>query len=307
MKLRELKLQLENNQVDKQSYIRHAYEIHDILFDYADYLGTTNISSIRIEDGCVVFRFRDSGLELITARGDTRAAPLDTLNFSSYESNELQLHKLLIKPGSTVLDVGANIGWFALSIQRLVEDVSIHCFEPIPATFDLLEKNVALNDAQGIFLHPFGLSDQEGSAQFYVDPSLSVNASMRLLSGCADVELRDCKLSTVDLFVDDRIACVDFIKCDVEGAEFLVLKGALATLAKHKPVLYVEMLRKWAAPFGYHPNDLIHYLSGFGYSCFSPIGTGVRAVIGISDDTVETNFFFFHREKHAVIIEGLSA
>ena len=48
---------------------------------------------------------------------------------------------------------------------------------------------------------------------------------------------------------------------------FLPLKE-LETFKKFKPIIFTEMLRKWAAKFGYHPNDIINYFSNFGYNCF---------------------------------------
>jgi hypothetical protein len=58
-------------------------------------------------------------------------------------------------------------------------------------------------------------------------------------------------------FVAKNNAKVDFIKCDVEGAELFVYQGAKATLMQQKPIVFTEMLRKWAAKFDYHPNDII--------------------------------------------------
>ena len=65
---------------------------------------------------------------------------------------------------------------------------------------------------------------------------------------------------------------LDFLKCDVEGGELLVFKGGLQTLQHHKPVIFCEMLRKWSAPFGYHPNDIITLLGELGYLCFTVKG-----------------------------------
>lgn len=51
----------------------------------------------------------------------------------------------------------------------------------------------------------------------------------------------------------------DFIKCDVEGAELLVLKGGEETLKSKKPVIFIELIRKWAQKFNYHPNEVIKF------------------------------------------------
>jgi hypothetical protein len=51
------------------------------------------------------------------------------------------------------------------------------------------------------------------------------------------------------------------IKADVEGAELLVVQGGLQTIAKYRPLIFLELLRKRSKPFGYHPNDVIQLLA----------------------------------------------
>jgi hypothetical protein len=91
------------------------------------------------------------------------------------------------------------------------------------------------------------------------------------------------------------------IKCDVEGAELLVFRGAEKTLNQSHPIIQCEMLRKWAKRFDYHPNDLIAYLAEFGYQCFhlDPADpTKLVRFYTMIDSTVETNFYFLHPLKH---------
>jgi FkbM family methyltransferase len=305
MNFKELRRSYCDGVIDKQTYIKRAYEHHQVLFEYAELLSETNISQIRIANSRVIFTLRDSGVELAVAEGDTRAAPIDTLNFASYERQELDMHARLVGRGSTVLDIGANIGWFALSVGHFVPDITVHCFEPIPETYKLLAENIELNRATKIIPHNIGLSDIEGTTQFFCDPLMSVNASMRDLSEKKDGQVSECQISTVDSFVRKRGIAVDFIKCDVEGAEFLVLRGATDTLSQCQPILFVEMLRKWSAKFGYHPNDIIAFLSELGYQCFVQHEARLQRVDTVTEDTRETNFFFLHGKKHANLWEGL--
>jgi len=98
---------------------------------------------------------------------------------------------------------------------------------------------------------------------------------------------------------------VDFIKCDVEGAELFVFRGAKETIATYKPIIFTEMLRKWAKKFDYHPNEIISLFNGLGYRCFS-IRNGFLSELSYMDDsTVETNFFFLHKEKHMSQLQKL--
>lgn len=107
-----------------------------------------------------------------------------------------------------------------------------------------------------------------------------------------------CSFTTVDLFVEKNKTKVDFIKCDVEGAEFLVFKGAQETLRRDKPVIFTEMLRKWSAPFNYHPNDMIKFFADLSYDCFViEDGERLQRFTTVDEMTVETNYIFCHRDK----------
>ena len=103
---------------------------------------------------------------------------------------------------------------------------------------------------------------------------------------------------------------IDFIKLDVEGAEIFALRGGLKSIEKHKPILFVEMLRKWAAKYGYHPNEIIGMLEQVGYiCCFAcELDSALRLtrLETMTDQTQETNFFFLHKEKHKAQIQRLA-
>ena len=62
------------------------------------------------------------------------------------------------------------------------------------------------------------------------------------------------------------------------------------------------MLRKWAAKFDYHPNDIINYFIQFGYNCFTANEGKLKIVDKVDDQTIETNFFFLHESKHSNVI-----
>jgi hypothetical protein len=105
----------------------------------------------------------------------------------------------------------------------------------------------------------------------------------------------------------NRRVGVDLIKCDVEGAELSVFKGGFKTLQQDRPVIYTEMLRKWSKKFGYHPNDIIELLADAGYLCFAFVGSRLQTIDVVTDDTMATNFFFFHQSKHKKRIRSLTA
>lgn len=101
------------------------------------------------------------------------------------------------------------------------------------------------------------------------------------------------KFSTLDSFVQQNdIKQLDILKCDVEGAEKFVFEGGMDTLQKYKPIIYCEMLRKWAKKFNYHPNDIIEMLKPLGYQCYEVSAQGFALIESVTDETEATNFIF---------------
>jgi FkbM family methyltransferase len=307
MNIFEIKKEFSDGKSDKWKYIDQMYSAHSILFDYAEFLKSTNISNIQIHDGHVFMTFRDSGVQFICTEGDKRLVPFDTLNFGMYEQEELRMQLNLMNEGDSIFDIGGNYGWYALHIAKALPKSSIFSFEPIPSTFEKLKANIQLNKAENIKPLNFGFSDQPGSFEFFFDPTLSVNASLAKVSESAMVEKVECKVKVVDDFVRDEKLKVDFIKCDVEGAELLVFKGARKILIEQKPIVFSEMLRKWTAKFNYHPNDIIQLFKEVGYACFTIEGNHLERFTEVNENTLETNYFFLHEEKHRHKIQTYSA
>jgi hypothetical protein len=94
-------------------------------------------------------------------------------------------------------------------------------------------------------------------------------------------------------------ASADVLKLDIEGAELFALRGASNVLRVNRPIVFCEMLRKLARPFGYHPNDIIGLMRDLGYDCYYAEASRLVGFDVMDDETVETNFYFLHRDAHA--------
>jgi FkbM family methyltransferase len=197
-----------------------------------------------------------------------------------------------------VFDVGANFGWYSLNMARKFPESMIYSFEPVLKTFNYLVDNVKLNDFKNIYIYNFGFSNEESEAVLYYYPTGSVNASLSNLTDLSEVEEKKCLVKKMDNFIAETKTRVDFIKCDVEGAELLVFQGGIDSIKEYKPIIFSEILRKWSKKFNYQPDDIIKLLSGVGYICFVSDGVKLRKINAIDDNTMETNFFFLHPEKH---------
>lgn len=293
--------QIERNyaegRITKPDYIRQMYGCHESLFAYRPFLAGKNVERITVTGEDVLVTTRQ-GVTMICNPGDWRITPIEILNFGDYEKTETALLLSFLTPESVVVDVGANTGWYCITLGKAVPRGKVLAFEPIPQTLSWLRKNLALNGVDNVRIFEHGLSDEEKELVFFFHPRVSGATSARnLLEEDEKLEVR-AKVRKMD----DVLAAepgIDLIKCDVEGAEIFALRGGIATIRRTHPVLFVEMLRKWTAKYGYHPNQIIELLGQVGYRCYAVEGGTLRPFDRMDDGTVSTNFFFLHVERHA--------
>ncbi len=296
-----------SGEISKHDFITSMYSSHQLLFTYAQRLAEVNLAEISIRAEGIVMEFRDPQVRILCPQGDTRIAPIETLNFGDYERAELQtVRRIISRIGgekARCLDIGANVGFYSLAMASWFPGLECDAFEPIPTTFATLQKNLALNHQGQVRAHNLGLSDKDGELVFYTYPSHSEAASMTRNLDSPDA----CEVRCSVRRLDDLNMNADFIKCDVEGAEIFVFKGAEKLISRDRPAIFTEMLRKWCAQYDYHPNDIIHLLGSHGYDCLAVSGAGLRPCPMVTADTLETNYLFLHREKHASLLTELAA
>jgi FkbM family methyltransferase len=303
--LEALERAFKNGNMTKEEYMHAMYALHASLWDYSAFIKNKNIAAITINGNAVTVTTK-GGMIFFYGRDDERAIPLEILNFDDYEHDELAMVQKLVNEQSVIIDIGAHAGWYAVHLAKKAARGRVLCFEPIPATLALLKKNIAANNITNVTIYAQGLSDTAGDGVFYYEPGISVATSLRNLHQERKKQTIKCPVRTLDESLPRDLERVDLIKCDVEGAELLVLRGAAATIKKHMPALFLEMLRKWAAKFDYHPNDIIEHLEKFGYTCHFVKNGFLIPIATITEMTVATNFCFLHKERHADLIASLA-
>lgn len=144
----------------------------------------------------------------------------------SYEPLTTEMFKKFVKPGMKVIDVGANIGFYTLLSSTLVKDSGkVYAFEPEPRNYELLLRNISMNEFKNIMPFREAVSDICGWTELNIDviePGAHSICNVRD-SFCASVRVNTTSLDSFAKTM--RIDSVDFIKIDVEGAEMNVLKG----------------------------------------------------------------------------------
>ncbi len=181
---------------------------------------------------------------------------------------ETAIVEKLVSPGDTVFDIGANYGWYTTLMARLVGPAGrVHAFEAAPPTAELLRRNCEENGVMDrVVLNGIGLSSAPGMATIHV-PRQHGGASLKPYYDEPTVQ-HDIQLTTLDAYLAECTpGRVSFVKLDVEGSEFAILKGAPGLLASAAPPMWLtEVSRVTAAPFGYTPDDVMELMRGFGYS-----------------------------------------
>jgi len=300
-KLFELEKKYNAGSIAKQDYISKMHELHENLWDYSSFIKGKNISSITVTAGQIILETKE-GIKMACDPDDERIVPMEIVNFGDYERKELEMMRNFIGLKSVVLDIGSNIGWYSLNYSRMAKKGRVFAYEPAPKIFKYLKENLELNGTKNIASFNFGLSDVNKTLTFYYDPKLSGSTSLRRLHEDRKKIKIKCKVKRLD---DIKLGTkrIDFIKCDIEGAEIFAIKGGLKTIDKHKPVLFLEMLRKWARKFGYHPNDIIDLLSEYGYICCYVNGNKLKKIEKVTENTIPTNYYFLHKNKHYSLIK----
>jgi len=158
------------------------------------------------------------------------------------EISEEELRALLafIRPGMTVLDVGANIGTHTIPLAQAVgPQGNVIAFEPQRMVFTTLCANIALNALGNVRPLWSGAGASRGTARV---PPQNYDATGNFGGVSLSAEVGE-QVAIVTLDSLDLPAC-HLIKVDVEGMEISVLQGAVNTVARHRPILYVENDRR---------------------------------------------------------------
>lgn len=161
----------------------------------------------------------------------------DIYAFGIYERRILELLRARLKRRRTYLDIGANIGNHALYLRDMFEQV--HCFDPNPLIVERLGRNIALNKATNVTVHPVGLGDVDGELPFTAD----INGNMGLGSFVHKGSAEPVMLPVIQAsrYISEQgIEGIDFVKVDVEGFEPQVFKGLRETIETHRPVVAFE-------------------------------------------------------------------
>ena len=273
---------------------------HLKIIDLQRVLKNGNRRTIEIEDGLVSVLMAGTQSRFIWKMSDPRTAIACLVVTGEYEPLETKILKYFAGHGGLVVDIGANVGYYAVELGKILgENGKLIALEPIPESFEQLEGNVKLNSIQDrVSCHQIAISNFHGSLTLY-KPEISGSSasSARNLHPTEGSIKLEVPVTTLDILLNSlNIQNCELIKVDVEGAELMVIEGGLDSVKSFKPVIFLELLRKWSAQFNYSPNELLEILLPLGYRCFA-VSEQLTEIFEISDSTIETNFLFVPERK----------
>jgi FkbM family methyltransferase len=192
----------------------------------------------------------------------------------SYSGDQLTIVEKLLDAEGIFLDIGANQGEFSVAAARIVQQGKVIAFEPVSEYRNRLIQNIELNEFSNVQIVPFALGEQEGTlpiydydtSQPYSDGTRNEGLTTLFASEYRNNARELVRVRRLDnVLAELKISKVNLIKLDIEGAEWIALRGAVDTLIRCRPKLIFEIGRDTCNAAGYEPEALVEWLTNLNY------------------------------------------
>jgi len=207
---------------------------------------------------------------------------LDTNNFidaaiyftGDYEPYLKKQYKQLIHAGDYVLDIGANIGFHTMYFAELCgKEGRVFAFEPIQFNYDALLKNLSLNKFSQIHPVHAALGNENKEMEIHIDPSAKNPGAYNLLTEGKKNTIITC-LKGDDYLDNLSLPKINFIKIDVEGYEYEVLKGLKKNIVRYRPTIIFEYDRNYQLKMNEDAGLIFDFFNELNYSFYAVDGYG---------------------------------
>lgn len=180
--------------------------------------------------------------------------------------SEFLANCLSFQEGDVALDVGANIGWYSLLLDKLMPDNSlIYAFEPDPLNYALLSSNIKLNNASKVVPVQLALSDKNEVRKLY--QYSNNNLGRHSLLDINESDYVEVETITLDGYINSvgiDVEKVKFLKIDIEGYEYFALCGA-NNLLDHITTVISEFVPRYMQKGGVEPERFLDLLMEKGF------------------------------------------
>ena len=192
----------------------------------------------------------------------------ELLMFKTHEPITTKLISNELKEEMVCLDLGANIGYYALLESNIIGNSGkVIAIEPSPDNFEKLIQNLNLNCIKNVIPFNIACGDKNGEIPFLVSKksNLCTIIDKNYVKKSSD-NIIDVPIKKIDDFLNEnKIEKVDFVRMDVEGYEGHIIKGMQKTLDKNKPILHIEVHRQFMSDN--QTRELLDEFQKRGYEC----------------------------------------
>ena len=184
----------------------------------------------------------------------------------TFEPVATELVRRFVRSGQTAFDVGANVGYYALLLSKLVAATGVvHAFEPTSYARQRFERNVELNAGvlpNNIVLSSLGLLAEPAQREEAIESQFSSRQP-------AYARLENISFTTLDRYCESHhVGVVDFVKIDVDGYDHEVLAGGRATLTRCRPLVLCELCDRVLIENGSSVRQYLASYAELGYDRF---------------------------------------
>lgn len=159
-----------------------------------------------------------------------------------YDPHILNYMIRVLSPGTAVIDVGANVGAYAIPLAKAYPQVEVHAFEPSPQAAVRLRRNLSINALNNVFIHEAAAGAAAETRMLYAFDVADSGLSSLIAPAGRGVSYETVPVRTARL--DDMLGClerpVNVMKIDVQGYEVQVLEGAGELIRKNRPHILLE-------------------------------------------------------------------
>jgi FkbM family methyltransferase len=182
-----------------------------------------------------------------------------------------QGYREVLKPGSNAVDGGANVGRHTVGISHCIGDAgTVFAFEPVPEVMVKLLGNLRKQNCRNVCPYTFALSDKIDVVEFTVCTNRTHLSSLHPRKQWPahvkpELEVRKVAVARLDSVIPVN-KNIDFIKLDLEGAEFPAMRGGRETIDRSRPLIVFENGRQVAAEaFGYTEAQFFAFFHAINY------------------------------------------
>jgi FkbM family methyltransferase len=223
------------------------------------------------------------------------------LMYGAFEEAEMRFVERLLRPGMTVVDVGAHHGLYTLlAAKRVGRRGRVIACEPSERERARLGKHLRVNRCRNVEVESCALGNERGEAELYlVDGFRDWGNSLRppaVAEATRSVSVAVRKLD--DVLAERGIERVDFIKLDAEGGELAVLEGARRLLqTAPRPAILAEVEDVRTRPWGYPARAIMQQLARWNYRWFALSEMGTLYPASADEESYDANFVALPEER----------